>query len=649
MALVGYTAAPSGGYVFERDDGQTLHAFGEEAEQLKSFIDRTRPPDRRTAQNMSGGYDPNAPFGSVASLPLSVPDIGPNMSPGPDPTPAVSVAPVMPPHGPGGAYVPESAPSPAPMRAQPVAYREDAGAAAAAPPSGSPAAGPGPDWLTPKEKAVYLLAPEFSPGRPEVTSADIEKQNAARRPLAEKQAVAGALVETPEEKADRVREMQAFREQRRASFAEMEAAGAEKVAAAEQARTNALNASIQADIDRRDALTLKARVEDQWNATNSALNREREAAANAKIDPNRLFREKGTGSVIASAIAQGLGAFGASLTNGQNYAKQIIDAAIDRDIAAQSDVINANRERTQNAINEFQRVYGLDREEAKLAVRSTANRYAASIADITAATIGTAEAKMQAAQFKADRLAKAMADDAHLSELYNGRLTTQYSMASPHAATRGGPVAPKPETIKKRADALIAGGKAIGESSDPDEVRAQAEKRKAEAEANKVAAGERGEVQEYGKRRAEVSQAESVLKQYVAAMGGTVDETGAVTVPEGDIPGTGAYDSRTPDLQDKHRKVTQYRRWLAANVGKALSGSSVSPDQQEKIDALLSENNEDGARRGAQILIQEIMDKRREIDASFGPKAVTQYEDNKDTTSREQTARQRNAPALESY
>lgn len=58
-------------------------------------------------------------------------------------------------------------------------------------------------------------------------------------------------------------------------------------------------------------------------------------AATSKVDPNHYWAEKGTANQITSALAVGLGALGASLTHTPNFALQIIDNAINRDMQAQ--------------------------------------------------------------------------------------------------------------------------------------------------------------------------------------------------------------------------------------------------------------------------------------------------------------------------
>ncbi len=88
---------------------------------------------------------------------------------------------------------------------------------------------------------------------------------------------------------------------------------------AEQARHDASQAGIRSDIDKR------MRAFDQAS----------KEAANATVDPNHYMAEKGTFGRIIAAIAVGLGAAGASGSGGRNYALDIIQGSIDKDIDAQ--------------------------------------------------------------------------------------------------------------------------------------------------------------------------------------------------------------------------------------------------------------------------------------------------------------------------
>jgi len=72
------------------------------------------------------------------------------------------------------------------------------------------------------------------------------------------------------------------------------------------------------------------------------------------VDPNRIYKERGTVGNILAMIAAGLGAAGAVLAKSPNYAMEAMQKAIDRDIAAQKATISAKRSSIDAATREYQ-------------------------------------------------------------------------------------------------------------------------------------------------------------------------------------------------------------------------------------------------------------------------------------------------------
>lgn len=69
-----------------------------------------------------------------------------------------------------------------------------------------------------------------------------------------------------------------------------------------------------------------------------------EAVSSYKIDPGKLWKEKGTLAQVFAAISIGAGQFGASVNGGRNTASDIIDAAISRNISAQQEELQKLKE-----------------------------------------------------------------------------------------------------------------------------------------------------------------------------------------------------------------------------------------------------------------------------------------------------------------
>lgn len=61
--------------------------------------------------------------------------------------------------------------------------------------------------------------------------------------------------------------------------------------------------------------------------------------ATSRVDPDHIWKEKGTGAQIVAALGVAMGAFGAALAHTPNYAMEIVQRQIDRDIDAQKENI----------------------------------------------------------------------------------------------------------------------------------------------------------------------------------------------------------------------------------------------------------------------------------------------------------------------
>jgi hypothetical protein len=113
------------------------------------------------------------------------------------------------------------------------------------------------------------------------------------------------------------------------------------------------------------------KMQDQQNAhaaalgeINSQSDALRKDIMDQKIDPNRLWRDKGAGGQAASLIGIILGGIGSGLTGGPNAALQVIDKQIERDINAQT----AELGKKENALSHLMQKYN-NLEHAQQALR----------------------------------------------------------------------------------------------------------------------------------------------------------------------------------------------------------------------------------------------------------------------------------------
>ena len=125
---------------------------------------------------------------------------------------------------------------------------------------------------------------------------------------------------------------------------------------------------------------------ESYVASEQAKLNELNVRASQKVDPE--LAKGSIGQQIFSAIAIGLGQFGASMTGGTNAALQIVNANIDRNIASQRDnVANAGkaRDQEQSLFRQNLEAFG-DRERAVLATKMQYLDQAKAMADQQYAT-----------------------------------------------------------------------------------------------------------------------------------------------------------------------------------------------------------------------------------------------------------------------
>lgn len=466
MALVGYQPAPEGGYTFQRDDGSSAYLYGPEAESLRGWIDQTRPADMREARNWNPALAASFadPTNVPPQAPRSAPDVGPNMSVPPAPAPAMSMAPQ-------GAPIPAPTPVsvPAPRTIGPTRVQSPGdvdslpilggGAEAAEQPSRGELLKQGLQQLA----ISAATKGHYVPGRAAVDPAKLAAEGVA---VPVRETVQEQIAETPEEHAARLEHEKVRAAQYEEQISAYKAATAESTAALEEQRAQALTDQEKAQQEIAAGLARKKAIEDEYDRVFAAAQKERDAAASDRVDPNRLFRgDKGTVAAIGSAIAVGLGAFGASLGRSPNYAQQIVTAAIDRDVDAQRDQIARRGQAAQNTITEIQRRYGLSIDEASSFVKEAQLRYAASRAQQWTARIGGAEVQQRAAPFIVDMMAKADKEQAAQAILYKGRKTTESAVVQPQKATAGYYTGPTLKDVSEGVNTVATAEKAFKDSS----------------------------------------------------------------------------------------------------------------------------------------------------------------------------------------
>ena len=234
-------------------------------------------------------------------------------------------------------------------------------------------------------------------------------------------------------------------------------------------RSAELQAMAAADARDRVAGEMQARQEleaqrrDAEGAARMSYRRAADRAASMSIDPDGFYHERGVGGTIVSSILIGLGGLSSQINGGPNVALEMINSEIDRDLMAQQQAIDSafRRADAEGTLYDMTRQEYSDRTAALEAARSLALEAAAAQVAESEATLGSAEASVQAeimAGTLRDQAAAARAE-AERSEIeWRLRMGLLDARARERAAAaqraerrnamvgRGGPTAPEPLT-----------------------------------------------------------------------------------------------------------------------------------------------------------------------------------------------------------
>lgn len=149
---------------------------------------------------------------------------------------------------------------------------------------------------------------------------------------------------------------------------------AQEQAGAEQAKTFQALQQEQLDFNKKIEELNQRRSQEVETYLKNMNEAQKQLEDTAKINPNRYWEEKSTGSKIAASIGIALGAIGAAVAGGENQALKIINNAIDRDIEAQKNNYTMGRNKLVDKQNAFQmamKEFG-DQNTALLASKSSA-------------------------------------------------------------------------------------------------------------------------------------------------------------------------------------------------------------------------------------------------------------------------------------
>ena len=240
---------------------------------------------------------------------------------------------------------------------------------------------------------------------------------------------------------DKAKENVAFDNQQRAikADADLKAALAEKTSLINQDAQLAMNMQLEDNQKKANAIAAK-----QEEASQAWQKKVDEYDSIRKKDPHE---EVGVGQTILAAIAQGLGAFGAAMTGGQNMAQQIVARAASARVSKwEKDIENARGrvDLAQNGVAYF-RQQGMDAKDAAAAANVSLLNQADIAIKVEAGKFGSEQVQAAAASLIAGNEA------ARAKHINDQKLSEQDRQVG---KTVSGPaqIGPKLEDVKKLQD-----------------------------------------------------------------------------------------------------------------------------------------------------------------------------------------------------
>jgi hypothetical protein len=214
--------------------------------------------------------------------------------------------------------------------------------------------------------------------------------------------------------------------------------------AAQAARQEAEVAQHEATVRAAGYENISREVEDKMAVFNTAV----EEFKNAKlVDPRS---EWGTEKKIGAAIAMAMGAFSAAYSGGRNYAMDIIDNSIKRDLDMQEARINKlglNAKQSEGALAQAYRKFG-DMQQARSAVELAA--------------IGKVSDDIKKKALASDNLKVKTAADKTLADLEQRKAAIMAQATDAVVTTTGRPVVASRDDVLKEEELMTPYGRAPG-------------------------------------------------------------------------------------------------------------------------------------------------------------------------------------------
>jgi hypothetical protein len=379
-------------------------------------------------------------------------------------------------------------------------------------------------------------------------------------------------------------------------------------------RSAELQAMAAADARDRVAGEMTARAEleaqrrDAEGAARMSYRRAADRAAAMSIDPDGFYHSRGVGGTIASSILIGLGGLSSQINGGPNVALEMINSEIDRDIMAQQQAIDSafRRADAEGTLYDMTRQEYSDRTAALEAARALALEGAAAQVAESEASLGSAEARVQA-----EIMAGTLRDQAAASRAEAERSEIEWRLRMGLLDARARERAAAAQRAERRNAG--AGGPAAPVYDEPTEARLNAANRMVDSGSEPGAALRALNLDPAilgpgATRFAEASTGDSAAA--VSALSANLDEIESLIppAPDADVPGVGM-TGWLPSfiISDEGRQLREALVNASDLIGRLRSGAAVSePEAERFLQILNGSGTDESLRRGIARIRAEV-------------------------------------------
>ena len=340
----------------------------------------------------------------------------------------------------------------------------------------------------------------------------------------------------------------------------------------------------------------------------------------AKPDPDRLFKERGVLGNLATALAQFMGAYASIVSGSPNFASQILDKKIERDVDAQIEDFRRGKMKRDGQLQRMAE-RGMSLEQMKAGLRLQQEMVIQKEAKAAALAEGSRESMAAYQALMAQRQENFVKDENKFKTEAFGKETTQAEILQPQAARALTPLERIKQTgavLKAQNDvAYEAGGGAPQERED---IRAD---KRAEAAA-KTGDKSTQRLTDYGNRRGVIEPAAKEAQNARNRLMEIRQKHG------GSIPGIGQFDlGATEGLQslgtamgsDYMKDAGEVKQLLSIITGAAVranKGSQTEGDVGREVEALQGPNQtEEQVLKGVERLTLRAMTPLDDLNATY--------------------------------